>query len=108
MLGINLSDGELTLKLGLAIDPLGADWIAFEIQPVLFPVKNIVGRKMNDGRALIGSRCRDQACAIAIDSEGLIGFRFSLVDSSVGRGVDDQVRTKVCDSFLNRGWTQKI
>ena len=72
MLWICCSDGKFSLKLGSAINALWTHGIAFEIRSLLFPVKDVIGRKMNDGRALSGTRCRDRARTIAIERERLI------------------------------------
>ena len=46
---------------------------------------------MDERNAAIGRGCGDDGRAVAIDGKGLGGVALGLVDSRIGRGVDDDV-----------------
>ena len=82
--------------------PIGAQWIwrvVFDVRRRLGSVEHVIGRIVDQERAALPGLFRHDSGRFAIDlhGQGRLGLR--LVDRSVGRGVDDDLRRTVLNPF---------
>ena len=91
----------LARELGAAIGGRWAGRVVFAIGAIERAIENVIGRKMQQGRAKLRGRLGDVAGADAIDEHRAFGLAFRLVDLRIGGGVDDGVTAGVAQRREN-------